>query len=132
LRHDGFEWRWTALDKKIPPLIRQTTPGKLPPFIVSPLPEGWLESVLKDKDECAALRSGKRYMSNITIVENEAELKTLPEDVLKTRLVQYSKHSSADRDRSTANSGPDLAPHFTSPNLFNRRLINCGPGFSSP
>jgi serine/threonine-protein kinase HipA len=22
LRHDGFEWRWTALDKKIPPLIR--------------------------------------------------------------------------------------------------------------
>jgi serine/threonine-protein kinase HipA len=91
LRHDGFEWRWTALDKKIPPLIRQTTPGKLPPFIVSLLPEGWLESVLKDKDERAALRSGKRYISNITIVENEAELKTLPEDILKTRLVQYSK-----------------------------------------
>ncbi len=91
LRHDGFEWRWTALDKKIPPLIRQTTPGKLPPFIGSRLPEGWLESVLKNKDERAALRSGKRYMSNITIVENEAELKTVPEDVLKTRLVQYSK-----------------------------------------
>jgi serine/threonine-protein kinase HipA len=91
LRHDGFEWRWTAIDKKIPPLIRQTTPGKLPPFIVSLLPEGWLESVLKDKDERAALRSGKRYMSNITIVENEAELKTLPEDVLKTHLIQYSK-----------------------------------------
>ena len=91
LRHDGFEWRWTAVDKKIPPLIRQTTPGKLPPFIASLLPEGWLESVLKDKDERAALRSGKRYMSNITIVDNEADLKTLPEDVLKTRLVQYSK-----------------------------------------
>jgi serine/threonine-protein kinase HipA len=91
LRHDGFEWRWTALDKKMPPLIRQTTPGKLPPFIVSLLPEGWLESVLKDKDDRAALRSGKRYMSNITIVENEAELQTLPQDVLKTRLEQYSK-----------------------------------------
>jgi serine/threonine-protein kinase HipA len=91
LRHDGFEWRWTALDKKIPPLIRQTTPGKLPPFIVSLLPEGWLESVLKDKDERTALRSGKRYMSNITIVENEAELNSLPEDVLNTRLVQYTK-----------------------------------------
>jgi len=91
LRHDGFEWRWTALDKKIPPLIRQTTPGKLPPFIVSLLPEGWLESVLKDKDERAALRSGKRYMSNITIVENETELKTLPEDVLDTRLAQYAR-----------------------------------------
>jgi serine/threonine-protein kinase HipA len=91
LRHDGFEWRWVPLEQKMPPLIRQTTPGKLPPFIISLLPEGWLETVLKDKDERAALRSGKRYMSNITIVENEAELNTLPEDVLTTRLAQYSK-----------------------------------------
>ena len=43
LRHDGFEWRWTPLDNKMPPLIRQTTLGKLPPFIVSLLPEGWLD-----------------------------------------------------------------------------------------
>ncbi len=92
LRHDGFEWRWMPLDKKIPPLIRQTTPGKLPPFIVSLLPEGWLETVLKDKDERAALRSGRRYMSNIAIVENEAELKALPDDVLQTRLDQYSRN----------------------------------------
>jgi serine/threonine-protein kinase HipA len=91
LRHDGFEWRWTPLETKMPPLIRQTIPGKLPPFIVSLLPEGWLASVLKDKDERAALRSGKRYMSNITIVENEAELKALPQDVLKTRLARYIK-----------------------------------------
>src|SRR4029434_1017922 len=41
LRHDGFEWRWTAIDNGGPPLVRQTTPGKLPPFIVSLLPEGW-------------------------------------------------------------------------------------------
>jgi serine/threonine-protein kinase HipA len=58
---------------------------------VSLLPEGWLESVLKDKDERATLRSGKRYMSDITIVENEAELKTLPEDALDTRLAQYAR-----------------------------------------
>ena len=57
LRHDGFEWRWSPVETKGPPLIRQTTPGKLPPFIVSLLPEGWLESVLKDKDERSALRS---------------------------------------------------------------------------
>jgi serine/threonine-protein kinase HipA len=86
LRHDGFEWRWIRIDKKMPPLIRQTTPGKLPPFIVSLLPEGWLESVLKNKDERATLRQGKRYMSNITIVENEAELAALPRDLLTTRL----------------------------------------------
>jgi serine/threonine-protein kinase HipA len=91
LRHDGFEWRWIALDKKLPPLVRQTVPGKLPPFITSLLPEGWLESVLKDKDERAALRSGKRYMSNISIVESEAELESLPRDILTTRLIQYSK-----------------------------------------
>src|SRR5712691_3007446 len=91
LVHDGFEWRWIPLDRQGPLLIRQPTPGKLPPFIVSLLPEGWLESVLKDKDERSALRSGKRYMSNITIVERESELATLPQDVLLSRLDRYSK-----------------------------------------
>jgi serine/threonine-protein kinase HipA len=91
LSHDGFEWRWKPADGPGPPLIRQTTPGKLPPFIVSLLPEGWLEKVLKDQDERALLRSGKRYMSNITIVEHEAELKELPQDVLVTRLAKYSR-----------------------------------------
>jgi serine/threonine-protein kinase HipA len=74
-----------------PPLIRQTTPGKLPPFILSLLPEGWLEAVLKDRDERATLRSGKRYMSNITIVEQRDELAALPSDVLLTRLDRYAR-----------------------------------------
>lgn len=91
LRHDGFEWRWTAIDDGGPPLIRQTTPGKLPPFITSLLPEGWLETVLKDRDERALLRTGKRYMSNITIVEHEAELAKLPQDILGARLADYTK-----------------------------------------
>jgi serine/threonine-protein kinase HipA len=91
LTHDGFEWRWKPIDGEGPPLIRQTTPGKLPPFIVSLLPEGWLEKVLEDQDERAMLRSGWRYISNITIVQNEAELATLPQDVLLTRLEKYSK-----------------------------------------
>ncbi len=91
LTHDGFEWRWRPMEADGPPLIRQTTPGKLPPFIVSLLPEGWLEKVLKDKDERAMLRSGKRYMSNITIVERESELAGLPPDVLLTRLAKYTK-----------------------------------------
>jgi serine/threonine-protein kinase HipA len=91
LSHDGFEWRWRPLDNNIPPLIRQTTPGKLPPFIVSLLPEGWLESVLHDKDERAALRAGKRYMSNIMIVERLSELASLPADILTTRLSAFSK-----------------------------------------
>lgn len=91
LTHDGFEWRWKPVDGAGPPLIRQTTPGKLPPFIVSLLPEGWLEQVLKDADERTLLRSGKRYMSNITIVERDAELATLPQDVLLARLEKYSR-----------------------------------------
>jgi serine/threonine-protein kinase HipA len=90
LTHDGFEWRWKPTDFPGPPFIRQTTPGKLPPFIVSLLPEGWLEEVLDDKDERTALRSGKRYMSNITIAESEADLVALPADVLVTRLETFS------------------------------------------
>lgn len=90
LAHDGFEWRWKPIQGGGPPLIRQTTPGKLPPFIVSLLPEGWLEKVLKDRNERAMLRSGKRYMSNITIVEHENELAGLPPDVLLTRLDKYA------------------------------------------
>ncbi len=38
LLHDGFEWRWLQNDWNGPTLIRQTTPGKLPPFILSLLP----------------------------------------------------------------------------------------------
>lgn len=89
LTHDGYEWRWKSLDGEGPPLIRQSTPGKLPAFIVSLLPEGWLATVLQDKDERAMLRSGRRYMSNITIVEREAELASLPQDVLLTRLDKF-------------------------------------------
>jgi serine/threonine-protein kinase HipA len=91
LFHDGFEWRWVPVNASGPVLIRQTTPGKLPPFIASLLPEGWLESVLKSKDERTALRSGKRYMSNITIVERQSELAELPLDILSTALERYSK-----------------------------------------
>jgi serine/threonine-protein kinase HipA len=86
LAHDGFEWRWTSLGENGPPLVRQTTPGKLPPFLLSLLPEGWLESVLNNRDERAMLRSGKRYMSNITIAETSGELYALPSDILTTRL----------------------------------------------
>lgn len=92
LRHDGFEWRWNPMENAGPPLIRQTTPGKLPAFIVSLLPEGWLETVLRDKGERALLRSGKRYTSNMTIVEQQSELTALPSDVLLTRLENYSEN----------------------------------------
>lgn len=90
LTHDGFEWRWRDEDWNGPPLIRQTTPGKLPPFIVSLLPEGWLESVLSDRDERALLKSGRRYMSNITIAERPGELAALPADVLTTPLARFA------------------------------------------
>jgi serine/threonine-protein kinase HipA len=90
LAHDGVEWRWNPTPGSGPPVVRQTTPGKLPPFIVSLLPEGWLEAVLKDRDERAKLRSGRRYMSNIAIVEREPELAALPPEILLTRLEQYA------------------------------------------
>lgn len=90
LAHDGFEWRWHGTDPDGPTLVRQTTPGRLPPFIESLLPEGWLGRVLNNPDERAELRTGKRYMSNITIVEQASELATLPADVLLTRLNTFT------------------------------------------
>jgi serine/threonine-protein kinase HipA len=122
LTHDGFEWRWKPTDFAGPPLIRQTTPGKLPPFIVSLLPEGWLEEVLDDKDERAALRSGKRYMSNITIAASEAELAALPADVLLTRLETFSdagvftgRYNGPGRTDIAASFEKNLARIYASP-----------------
>ncbi len=92
LAHDGFEWRWTAAPHGpvLPPVVRQTMPGRLPPFIVSLLPEGWLEAVLRDhRDERALLRSGRRYMSNITIAGSVAELAGLPADILGAKLAGH-------------------------------------------
>ncbi len=94
LSHDGFEWRWTMTKggPTLPPVIRQTVPGKLPPFIVSLLPEGWLESVLKNhRDERALLRSGRRYLSNISIARTVDELAALPADLLVHKLAAFTK-----------------------------------------
>jgi len=92
LAHDGFEWRWTLRKGPTAPLlVRQTTPGKLPPFLSSLLPEGWLEKLLQNRDERATLRTGKRYMSNITIVERESDLAALSPDVLLARLEKFAR-----------------------------------------
>lgn len=90
LSHDGHEWRWSAAKGPNPPLIRETLPGTLPPFIESLLPEGWLAQILNEKDQRALLRHGKRYMSNVTIAVDRAELASLPADVLHGRLRQFS------------------------------------------
>lgn len=92
LSHDGFEWRWKARKRAGPPLIRETKPGKLPAFIESLLPEGWLAQVLHERDEREVLRHGRRYMSNISVVERRAELKTLPADVLQAELRAFVDH----------------------------------------
>jgi serine/threonine-protein kinase HipA len=89
LIHDGFEWRWKPQRRGGPALVRETTPGKLPAFIESLLPEGWLAQVLHERDEREALRRGRRYMSNIAIVQAREELAALPADVLTTKLTNF-------------------------------------------
>ena len=86
LTHDGFEWRWKPIRRAGPTLVRETTPGKLPAFIESLLPEGWLAQVLHERDEREALRRGQRFMSNITVVGARDELANLPPDILTTAL----------------------------------------------
>lgn len=90
LTHDGFEWRWKPQKRTGPVLVREATPGKLPAFIEALLPEGWLAQVLQERDEREALRRGRRYMSNIVIVQNRAELAALPADVLATPLATFT------------------------------------------
>ena len=70
--------------------MRQTTPGRLPPFIESLLPGRLAEPGSESPDERAELRTGKRYMSNITIVERASELAALPADILLTRLNRFT------------------------------------------
>lgn len=89
LAHDGAEWRWAPAASRPPALVRETRPGSLPPFIESLLPEGWLADVLAQRDEREVLRSGARYMSNIAIVDDAAELATLPADILQARLANH-------------------------------------------
>ncbi len=90
LSHNGFEWRWKPQKGRGPVLVRETTPGKLPAFVESLLPEGWLAQVLHDRDERDALRRGRRYMSNITIAESRAELAALSADILMTPLASFA------------------------------------------
>ena len=90
LTHDGFEWRWTPQKRSGPALVRETVPGKLPAFIESLLPEGWLAKILHEPDEREVLRHGRRYMSNIAIVENRVELAGLPADILATPLTAFT------------------------------------------
>ena len=68
-----------------PPVVRQTTPGKLPPFIGSP-PKG-CRGCPEGSRRAGALV--KRYLSNITIVERHSELAALPA-VCCTRLDRYA------------------------------------------
>lgn len=91
LAHDGFEWRWKPARRTGPVLVRETTPGKLPAFIESLLPEGWLAQVLKERDDREALRRGQRYMSNITVVPAGEDASKLPPDILATPLSDYIK-----------------------------------------
>jgi hypothetical protein len=55
---------------------------------VAMVPEGWLEQVLSARDDREALRNGRRYMSNVTIVPR-GETSNLPVDVLLTPLSRF-------------------------------------------
>lgn len=91
LTYDGAEWRWSVAPGDRPPLVRETRPGTLPPFIEALLPEGWLASVLAARDNRDLLRSGRRYLSNVSIVEDAAALATVPADVLEGRLALFQE-----------------------------------------
>ena len=91
LSHDGSGWRWEQTTTGGVTPITTGAPGRLPPFIESLLPEGWLQRVLKPKSEQELISGGKRYMSNIIISEEADDLRTLPADMLEGRLEAYTR-----------------------------------------
>ena len=90
LSHDGSVWRWQSASANVATPVRSGAPGRIPPFIESLLPEGWLERVLKPKSDWERISAGRRYMSNITISENPDDLRDLPADLLEGRLDAYT------------------------------------------
>ena len=90
LFHDGSAWHWEPTTTEGATPVRARAPGRLPPFIESLLPEGWLERVLRPKSERERISGGKRYMSNIIVSENPDDLRALPADVLEGRLDAYT------------------------------------------
>lgn len=92
LSHNGIEWKYVPNENQRLPLIRQTIVGELPPFIKSLLPEGWLEKVLKAKDDRELLRTNKRFMSNISIISNLEDLEHIPEDILEVSLSDFTEN----------------------------------------
>lgn len=91
LSHDGSVWRWEQSTPEAAFPVRAGPPGRLPPFIESLLPEGWLERVLQPKSEVERVSAGKRYLSNIVISANPEDLQTFPADVLEGRLESFTR-----------------------------------------
>ena len=92
LSHDGSAWRWKPGATGGATPVRAGAPGRLPAFIESLLPEGWLQRVLKPESEWERVSGGKRYMSNIVVSEDAGDLRALPADVLEGRLDAYTRN----------------------------------------
>ena len=87
LTHDGFEWRWKPTDSERTAAHSPDDAWQAAAFHCLAAAGGLARaSSARTSDERALLRSGKRYMSNISIVEREAELAALPQDILLTRV----------------------------------------------
>jgi len=94
LSHDGSGWRWEQDTAGDATPVWDGPPGRLPPFIESLLPEGWLERVLQPKSEQALIAGGKRYMSNIAIARDADDLRTSTMDILEGRLETYAREGT--------------------------------------
>ena len=94
LSHDGSVWRWEQTAPEAASPVRAGPPGRLPPFIESLLPEGWLERVLQPKSDVERVSAGKRYLSNIVISANPEDLQTFPADMLEGRLASFTREAA--------------------------------------
>ena len=88
VEHDGHHWIWTPNGSWATPFPSHA--GAMPPFLENLMPEGWLKEVLRHDGAPGILRSGMRYMSNITVSKDTNWAQQQPRDYLLAPLENWN------------------------------------------
>ena len=90
LHYNNGEMTWSREDTQAALLFRFPDEDDMPAFLKNLQPEGWLRGALGSPSQISYLRSGIRYLSNITIAEDESFSKNRDPDQLTSRLKDHT------------------------------------------
>jgi serine/threonine-protein kinase HipA len=92
LGYNGVNWSFNYLNGwKLPMQSQDLMPGQIPPFINNLMPEGAVRDMLRPRLSTSntLLETSERFISNISIVQDEERLKKLPLDMLDGQLKDF-------------------------------------------